>query len=69
METGRASGVGRKEGAYKEVRGTAEDEYTGNQKQGFNRASTSLNHWISVVPCMANNTMFGKDEFRDMILY
>eukprot|EP00957_Ditylum_brightwellii_P058820 4459498-Ditylum_brightwellii.AAC.2 len=69
IETGRASGVGRKEEAYKEVRGMVEEEYIGNQKQGLDCVSKSLNHWISVVPCMANNTVLGKDEFRDIISY
>jgi hypothetical protein len=69
METGRAGRIGRKKEAYKEVRETVEEDYTGNQKQGLDRASKSLNHWISVVPCSANKSVLGKDEFRDMILY
>eukprot|EP00957_Ditylum_brightwellii_P183452 13974061-Ditylum_brightwellii.AAC.1 len=32
METGRASGVVRKDVAYKQVKETVEDEYTNNQK-------------------------------------
>eukprot|EP00957_Ditylum_brightwellii_P124774 9510951-Ditylum_brightwellii.AAC.1 len=69
METERAGGIGRKEEFYMGVRETVEDDYTSNQKQGLDRASKSLNHWISVVPCSANNSVLGKDEFRDMILY
>eukprot|EP00957_Ditylum_brightwellii_P072803 5532897-Ditylum_brightwellii.AAC.1 len=46
IETGRAGGIGRKEETYKGVRDTVEEEYTGDQKQGLDRTSKSLNHWI-----------------------
>eukprot|EP00957_Ditylum_brightwellii_P202218 15329133-Ditylum_brightwellii.AAC.1 len=69
METGSAGRIGRTKGTYKGVRETVEEDYTGNQKQGLDCTSKNLNHWISVGPCLVNNTMFGKDEFRDMILY
>eukprot|EP00957_Ditylum_brightwellii_P102251 7794589-Ditylum_brightwellii.AAC.1 len=69
MEMGRAGRIRLKEETYKGVRETVEEDYTGNQKQGLEHASKSLNHWISVVPCSANNSVLGKDEFRDMILY
>ena len=69
MEKGGEAGSVRKEEMYKGVRETVDKDYTGNQKQGLDRASKSLNHWISVVPCSANKSVLGKDEFRDMILY
>eukprot|EP00957_Ditylum_brightwellii_P156270 11894185-Ditylum_brightwellii.AAC.1 len=28
-----------------------------------------MNHWINVVPCTANNSVLGKDKFRDMIMH
>eukprot|EP00957_Ditylum_brightwellii_P019144 1442995-Ditylum_brightwellii.AAC.1 len=69
METGRAGRIGRTDETYKGVRETVEEDYTGDQKRGLDHGSKSLNHWISVVPCLANNTVLGKDKFRDMIFY
>eukprot|EP00957_Ditylum_brightwellii_P019622 1480475-Ditylum_brightwellii.AAC.2 len=69
MEAGRAGRIRRKEETYKGVRETVEEDYTSNQVQGLDRASKSLNHWILVVPCLANNSILGKDGFRDMIMY
>eukprot|EP00957_Ditylum_brightwellii_P074452 5657001-Ditylum_brightwellii.AAC.1 len=69
METGRAGRIGRKEETYKGMREAVEENNTGNQKQGLDCASKSLNLWISVLPCLANNSMLGKDEFKDMIIY
>eukprot|EP00957_Ditylum_brightwellii_P152064 11578352-Ditylum_brightwellii.AAC.1 len=32
------------------------------------QAFKCMNHWLTVIPCTANNSVLGKDEFWDMVV-
>eukprot|EP00957_Ditylum_brightwellii_P112778 8597810-Ditylum_brightwellii.AAC.1 len=42
--------------------------YTGDQIRSVEHASKNMNHWFTVVPCTANNSVLGKDKFWDMVM-
>eukprot|EP00957_Ditylum_brightwellii_P196853 14998257-Ditylum_brightwellii.AAC.1 len=68
IKHGKLEGQKQKEEAYKTVRSGVELVFTPDQCQGVERSTKCLNQWLTVVPNAKNNSILGKDEFRDMVL-
>eukprot|EP00957_Ditylum_brightwellii_P094362 7184884-Ditylum_brightwellii.AAC.1 len=68
MEGGRPKGKKKKEEECKRVKGEVEQFYTVDQCSGVERSTLCLNQWLTVVPNVANNSILGKDKFRDIVL-
>eukprot|EP00957_Ditylum_brightwellii_P141844 10806972-Ditylum_brightwellii.AAC.1 len=65
---GKMEGKKQKEEEYTRVRSEVESVFTPDQCCGVERSTKCLNQWLTVVPNAENNSVLGKDKFRDMVL-
>eukprot|EP00957_Ditylum_brightwellii_P108978 8312883-Ditylum_brightwellii.AAC.1 len=66
MENGKLGEKMREAQWYMEPRQQVESVYIGDQIRSVECASMRMNHWLTVVPCTANNSVMGNDELWDM---
>eukprot|EP00957_Ditylum_brightwellii_P069695 5292808-Ditylum_brightwellii.AAC.1 len=53
---------------YCQVISNLQQDYIADCVHSVEQAGKCMNHWLNVVPCTANNSILGRNEFWDMVL-